>query len=171
MRLHTNGIQSQSAIHEATTGLFAVYASVSEHASRTHARAFEISLEGNGYRRNRGTSGDFGATWDEWGVVIGRLYVADPLAVWGTPKHPIYASADSFHWATGNRFVATWAGEHGQPREYGVVRLPADTCKRHKWNVQGVCVTGTYRVTNCTRCSAITRSMMYGHSFDEISGV
>jgi hypothetical protein len=170
-------------IVNASNGIaFGVVARITQHRSRTHARAFEVQMEGNGsvasqYRTN--TDGTKAATWDEWGVLIGRLYVLDPDAIWGGKANPIYQSAEHFHWETGNRFRPTRAtlrsDQDGNTYTTQDVVLPADTHKRHKWEYSGDCVTGSYHIATCKGskgkpCSAIRRYMAYGHEFSSISG-
>ena len=109
----------------------------SEHGSRTHLRAFDFRLEGSGGRSNTGLygAGDYsGATWDEWGAVIGNLFRIDPDARFGDTKNPVYDGAGDFHRATMGRF-----------EEPG---LPEDTHPRHRWESSG---NGYFR---CAKCSA-----------------
>lgn len=166
MRIHSNVI-SYTDIANATQGLQGVYASASQHKSRTHKAAFEVSMTGNSfYGRNTGKYGQDNsngnaATWDEWGVFLGRLYVIDPEMVVGNAKNPIYASAEHFHWSTGNRFLSGMSNP-------SLTMLPADTHPRHKWEYQGEMVTGAYYVHACKKCSAIRRFMAYGRTFDEL---
>lgn len=164
MKIHTNVI-TLDQMHAAAAGLPGVVAHVTPRGSRTHARAFEIYMTGNGV-----TGGQWGhggnakaATWDEWGCVIGRLYVIDPAAVWGSPGNPIYFNADHFNWTTGNRFAVGYLTDR-----FEMVTLPDDTHARHKWELQGRCVTGAYYVHECKRCSAVTRRMAHGRTFAEI---
>lgn len=136
MRIHSD-ILAADDIHAATRDLPGVYVTASRHGSRARQRAFDVSLEGNGRRKNSGRYGaaeDFGATWDEWGVVMARLFDIDPDAFWGTAKSPTYADAEDFHRATGERFRA--------------LSLPADTHKQHRWDIAGD------RYFSCLTCSA-----------------
>lgn len=135
MRIHTDRL-TLADIHNAAADLPGVYITATEHGSRSHARAFEVRMEGNGYRRNSGQYGaddEFGATWDEWGVIIGRLYLIDPEALWGTPKYPTYRNADDFNQQTAWRFA------EGQ--------MPDDTHKRHTWTYDKA-------GAQCKKCSA-----------------
>lgn len=142
MRLHTN-VLTWKDILSATAKIPGVYANYSEHGSRTHARAFEVRLEGNGYARNTGTSGadgyETGATWDEWGAFMAALYTIDPDAVWGSVKHPTYVDREDFLYRTDWRFDP-WG------------RLPQDTHKRHVWRFDGI-----PREQSCSRCEAVRR--------------
>lgn len=141
MRIHSNTL-THNAIWRATNGLSGVYATVTEHGSHSHARAFEVSLEGNGYRKNTGTSGageEIGATWDEWGVFLARLFEIDPHALCGSVKNPVYKDAASFHYRTGTRFAD--------------LDMPEDTHKRHNWHYDGPGA-GSW---SCTKCTATKR--------------
>ena len=139
MRIHSD-ILTADDIHAATRDLPGVYVTASQHSSRARQRAFEVSLEGNGYRKNTGLYGgaeDFAATWDEWGVVIARLFGIDPHAFWGSAKRPTYADAEESHYLTGDRFRT--------------LEIPADTHKRHRWDPNGD------RHYSCHTCSATHR--------------
>lgn len=140
MRLHTDHLTAAD-VHRATAKLPGVYAEVTEHGSRSHARALEVKLTGNG-RVNASNTG-YGATWDEWGAVIGALYLIDPGAVWGSVKRPTYADAEHYHAVTGDRF------RDGT--------LPADTHKQHRWDHVRA-VTGVW-MSRCNRCSATMRTV------------
>lgn len=138
MRIHSDLITA-SDIYTATRDLPGVYAEVTTHGSRSRRSAFEVRLEGNGYARNTGNAGadnyENAATWDEWGVVIARLFDIDPDAFCGTAKYPAYRNAEDFHAQTDNRFMS---GE-----------MPDDTHKRHSWEwSNGNAI--------CKRCSART---------------
>jgi hypothetical protein len=172
MRIHSN-VLSWNQIMDAVTGMPNVYVTVSVRGSRSHAAAFETSMEGNGHRGNSGQYGardmsqPLAATWDEWGVFLGRLYVIDPEMIVGTPKNPIYASAEHFNWSTGNRFMPAMS----DPTL--TVRLPIDTHKRHAWNYSEIVATGRYSVSTCKGskgkpCSAIRRFVAYGYSFSDL---
>jgi len=122
MRLHTNLTAEQIRIARRATLTMTHFETLSHHGSRTHDHAFEVRLGGSGGRNNTGLygAGDYcGATWDEWGAVMGAIYMLDPAARWGGAKNPQYADAEDFHFKTRNRFKA------------GI--LPADTHARHKW--------------------------------------
>lgn len=141
MRLHTDLIKIAD-VYAAAKNLPGVYITVTEHRSRSRDRAFEISLEGNGYRKNTGSYGAsdvYGATWDEWGVVIARLYALDPDAFWGSAKYQVYQDQDDFNWQTAFRF------ENHE-------NLPEDTHKRHTWRP-----TGIVGKSECAKCSAIRK--------------
>jgi hypothetical protein len=132
MRLHSNVI-TEADIYAATRDLPGVCANVMQHGSRSRLRAFEVSLDGNGYARNTGfygagSSDDPTATWDEWGAFMAALFAVDPDAFWGSASYPAYVNVDDFNRKTADRFSAT----------PGV--LPADTHKRHTFRDEGRCV-------------------------------
>ena len=152
------------------------FGAFSEHASRTHARAFEIQLSGDSSRGPN--SGQFGAgddrkaaTWDQWGTFLSALFEVDPAARVGGAKSPIYIDRDHFHWSTGGRYLGT-------PDDNGVRRVDAPTGtfltagkgyhRQHKWTSGGSSVTGAYYVSECA-CGAIVRRVAYGRSWSEIS--
>lgn len=138
MRIHSD-ILTTLDIYDAVNGLPGVYVDVTEHGSRTHAAAFEVSLEGNGYAKNTGKYGADsyvnGATWDEWGVFLARLFELDPNARCGSAKYPTYRDGHDFHAQTGDRFAE--------------LELPADTHRQH--NFQSFAP----GQTKCTKCSAV----------------
>src|SRR5690606_21142873 len=109
-----------------------VYVTATGHGSRSHARAFEVRLEGNGGHRNSGAYGaqtdEQAATWDEWGIFLARLYAIDPEMVCGTIKRPIYRNAEHYHWTTGKRF--TWLTHGGQHARHRWVFGEADKVAR-----------------------------------------
>lgn len=125
MKIHTN--LTPEEFRSLNAGLTTNFHGLSEHGSRSRARAFEVRLGGNGGRNNTGLygAGDYcGATWDEWGAFFAALYELDPEALCGgSVRRPIYADADDFHFQTGDRF------RNG---------LPADTHPKHRWEYQGV---------------------------------
>ena len=125
MRLHSNVITShdirdalraeQDAGRIATTVEFKI---LTNHGSRTHSLAHEVQLSSwdqvPGDGRRVGNSGSYGAmnpdggyaaTFDEWGWLMAALYRLDPLAVWGSVKHPQYANSDDFDSKTGETYT------------------------------------------------------------------
>jgi hypothetical protein len=144
MRIHTSATSQQ--IMRALDGLTGVSAEVlTEHKSTTHARAFELALSGHGVRGGGFSRGNFrGATWDEWGTVMARIFAVDPLArMGGTVQRPVYVDADDFHWKTGDRFLAK--------------TMPFDAHARHSWGWSGDSIGGTYSVRECRKCTALSR--------------
>lgn len=125
MRLHTDTLTysdiTDALQAEKDAGRIArtvTFKMLSEHKSQSHTRAFEVQLESwaaiPGDGRRRGNSGSYGAmsdedgyaaTYDEWGWLMAALYRSDPEAVWGSVKHPQYASATDFHAKTGETYT------------------------------------------------------------------
>lgn len=149
MRVHTNlkRNEMQSALKK--SGAPIGFEVLDPHASKTHARAFEVRLTGSGYFGTGWAGEDFqGATWDEWGAFFGALYDWDKDArCGGSVKIPAYADADDFHYKTGNRFRARW--ENIDTFDARRTYLPADTHKRHHWDF--VWADQSFA---CTKCSA-----------------
>jgi hypothetical protein len=165
MRIHTDSL-TEKDIYEATARAgSAVRVVVTEHGSRSRARAFNVTLSGtSSRRRNTGNYGAAGedsywgpdrshaATWDEWGMFLAEIFRRDPNAV--VPN--AYESGEHFHWSTGDRFLyLTPPHQHGG--------------SGHRWSGAYPNATGTYYVVECTSCEAIMRRMEYGHTFAEIA--
>jgi len=148
VKIHTSATAQQ--VLDAVKAVPGVYLhnGLPEARSATHPRRFELRLEGSGGRNNTGLygAGDYnGATWDEWGAVLGGIFRADPKArMGGTEKAPTYRDAEAFHVITGGRF-----------KNPG---LPPDTHPRHRWDYDR---SGTRRCT-VKGCSAIYRPRWYG---------
>ncbi len=72
-----------------------------ERGSRSHARAFDVILVGDGtFGRRRTMSGEgIAATWAQWGHFLAALYRIDPNAKAGP-----YNGADDFHGQTREAF-------------------------------------------------------------------
>lgn len=129
MRIHTKLTERELLSIPVTPGV-AMHALV-EHGSRTHERAFEVILSGGSvFRGQYGQSNFSAATWDEWGVYLGRLFGLDPSArVAGA-----YRDAEHFHYVTNDRYEPT--------------ALPERLCPRHRW---------TYAApyeSECAKCGA-----------------
>ena len=121
MRIHTDHLSTLDIYAAANFAAAARVAEVTEHGSRTRARAFRFYLLGSSsYRPNQRDYGpdDYAATWDEWGIVIGHLYARDPAAHFGRYS---YRSAEDFHEKTGYRFVPGFI-------------TPGMQHRRHKWS-------------------------------------
>lgn len=118
MQAHSNVLQHE-AFREALaeTGLASqgVYLEpITQHGSKSRARAFKISLSAeagrdfNGKARRPKNSGRYGAessyykaaTYDEWGVFIRALFRRDPEMKFGP-----YDGVQDFHEKTGHRFA------------------------------------------------------------------
>ena len=126
MRIHTNLTEGQVRACLPTGVAFTRFTT---HGSRKSKRAFEVSLTGSSSRW--GASGtDKAATWDEWGVFLGRLFNADHDAIAGD-----YGSRHEFLDKTAGRFTD---GE-----------MPEDTHARHVWRYVAPCQ------FECEHCSAM----------------
>lgn len=88
---------------------------VSAVGSRSHRRAFEVHMTGDGSTcRNRtnagtrygdhGTEAEYSAGYAAWGWLVATLYDIDPDAVWGSAKNPIYGSKADFELKTADLF-------------------------------------------------------------------
>jgi hypothetical protein len=133
MRLHTKlgGLQLSQALRQAKdkghVGGSVVFAVDSEHASRTHKRAFEIQLgAGNKglpegtvdqrghtmrFRRVRNNNNfnernRYAATWHEWGWFMREVFEMDPDARWGPEKGWGYRNLADFNSKTDYQFVS-----------------------------------------------------------------
>lgn len=151
MRIHTDKTSEvRAAIWRATGALPGVYAEVSEYGSRSRAGALELRLTGNSPRYTADNQ-DRAATWDEWGVVLAAVFAADPHAICGTAKRPVYAGVNDFHWQTGERFV------HAPPAiETGGRALPEDTHTSHHWDYVA------RDTVECTKCTAVRYAPLRG---------
>lgn len=135
MRIHTNLCRGMLDIAAKESGVTFVRCTL--HGSRSRDHAFDVILSGNsGRRANFG--GDWeAASWDQWGIFLGRIFKDDPDAhCWA------YKDADDFHWMTGGRFHSLTL---------------KDATRFHKWNLgeyDGYSSTSRCRHANC---SAIRR--------------
>lgn len=149
MKIHTSATAEQvTDAVRAVPGVF-LHGGLGISRSRTHERGFELRLEGTGGRNNTGIygAGDYhGATWDEWGAVLGGIFRADPHArMGGSEKAPVYRNAEEFNVITGDRFAKPG--------------LPSDTHSRHRWEYDAD--TQTHHCTHKAGCSAIWRPRWY----------
>lgn len=108
MRLHTSLTETELYCAMIDVGTD-VYLDYTRHGSRSHERAFEVSLTGFGARhtraKNTGTVGAFGygeraATWSDWGRFIAGVFERDPSA-----KCAYYADAADYHAKTHGLFA------------------------------------------------------------------
>jgi len=117
-----------------------VMVDVTEHGSRSRARAFNVKLTGTSTRRpNPGQGGHTGdtyaATWDEWGMFLAELFRRDGAAT--IPN--VYPGMGDFEYQTNGRFNAlTPENQHGG--------------SGHRWEFMG-----TPREQECATCGAIRR--------------
>lgn len=150
MRLHTDRTIDYRKITEAVSVAQANLDDVTEHGSRSHARAWEVRLIGgfevHSARRpnsgHRGADGSdvYAATWDQWGVFLRHLYEIDPTMVCGSGKRPVYASLLDFSLKTDYRFNVN---------ANGAAMWPHDEHGDHRW------MPGSEpRTRECTKCTA-----------------
>lgn len=158
MRIHTDKVNEvRYAIWQATGALPGVYAVLDWHGSRSRKGALELKMTGNAGRyRNSGkwgSDGEEAATWDEWGIVLAAVFAADPDAICGSAKRPVYAGADDFHWQTGERFAHV--GVALKTENLGPL-LPEDTHALHRWNYE------TFGTIKCGKCTAVRYAPIRG---------
>lgn len=141
MRIHTSQLQRHDLEAAArVAGVTLVRDAL--HGSKSHAHAYEVILSGSGAQRSQYRSEDVqAATWDEWGIFLGELYRRDPRALVGGAANPVYADAEHFAWATGDRFGDL---------------LPGDQHRNHRWIFIGDSMVGAYTVRAC-KCEAVQR--------------
>lgn len=151
MRIHTDKLSALDIYAAANFTAGARVDEVTEHGSRTRARAFRFYLLGSSsFRPNQRDHGpdDYAATWDEWGIVIGQLFARDPAAHFGRNS---YRSAEDFHYKTGHRFVPGFI-------------TPAMQHRRHRWeptfNHEAYCECGAVQRWGETSFEPIGRSAM-----------
>ena len=118
MRIHSNTL-TYSDLAGATKGMYVSFTTCDQRGSRKRARAFEVKLSGSSSFRQHGGD-EQAATWDEWGIFLGRLFALDPEMTTSA-----YATAEDFHYETADRFNYPGGLEAG------------DQHKRHKWNPNG----------------------------------
>lgn len=141
MRVHTKLTMEQLRKIELPSGVY--WRNLREYGSRSHDRAFNIYLTGTSSRRpNTGQYGagdgdDYAATWDEWGVALGKIFELDADA-----RCPYYADAADYHWQTGDRFHPD--------------ALPAELCRQHRWE-PGQALGARASESKCKTCGAVKR--------------
>lgn len=146
MRIHTDTLTDQDIRDAARRAGVDLYR-MTVHGSRKRARAYDVILEGTGRTGTRyGQNTDMvAATWDEWGIFLAELFRRDDRLT--IPR--VYEDGEHFRWATAGRYDnLTPAGQH----------------VRHRWEHQGVAVTGSYSASDC-RCGARVRRLSYGYTW------
>lgn len=139
MRIHTSLTEKEMKDVIKAAGAPICFATLEQHGSRTHARAFEVALRCKFPSRSQKNGGQV-ATWDEWGAFFAALYADDINArCGGSVAYPVYRDAEHFHYSTGSRFVPRLTGSY----------LPADTHPLHKWEYKN------RKGFGCSKCSAI----------------
>ena len=144
MRIHSDILSRTDVTNAARTAL-AYFDSLTEHGSRKRDHAFEVKLRGGSNRRPNfyNGSGDYAATWDQWGVFFSVLYDRDPNMVCGSA----YSDREDFDLKTSGRFAAFF-GSRDETGNY----WPADAHGDHTFRYSG-----TPRQQECTKCSAVQR--------------
>jgi len=142
MKLHTDTL-TYGDVWDAARGLGLFLDVLTEHGSRSRDHAFEVTLSGSSSRKSQAGNGDYpAATWDEWGALMGALYLIDPKAIWGSAKGWGYKDAADFNRQTQWRFSE------------GIV--PADTHQQHRWQYDHATSSPLSDIARhyCTKCSA-----------------
>ena len=127
MKVHTD-ILTEQDFHKATSagGMVGVAVKKLEaKGSRSRKRSFDVTLSGT----HKGPS--YAATWDEWGIFINALFVADPDAIVG-----MYPSYEAFRDVTYCRF------------DNATQLLTRCTKRNHKWEAAGG------EINQCKWCGA-----------------
>jgi hypothetical protein len=146
MRIHSDSLDSLE-IRKAARIAGVSFTRFDLKGSRSHEAAFDVILTGASSRHQNGGP-DKAATWDQWGIFLGTLFSVDAEMVCGTVKHPVYTSADNFHWTTANRFRDI------TPADYVLGH-------NHRWQFTGEAVTGAYSVHEC-RSQDCLATIRYG---------
>lgn len=161
MRIHTDlsAMHVINAVH-ALPGTTVAVAKIERHGSRKRANGIELQLFGSGRTGGQwGNHSGKAATWDEWGMVIARIYAADSRAIVGP-----YPTADAFRWSTSNRFGG-WGSYRPYEDDETAKFVPSDLTPetqhlQHKWAHDGVSLGGSYATSHCTKCDARTRRLI-----------
>lgn len=128
MRIHSDYLTPRDIVDSLADLPGVTLYSFSEHGSRKRDHAIEIALHGTSPYQTMGRTGK-AATWDEWGVLMARLFNLDANAIIG------HEGRHEFERRTMGRFDD--------------MVLPDDTHARHDWEYSG----GGHA---CSKCSAIT---------------
>lgn len=85
MKIRTDKLTRADIVAAVNGAGAARVAELTEGRARSHARRFELYLEGSSrYAPNRRSdTGGKAATWDEWGIAIAAMYAIDPRAIIG----------------------------------------------------------------------------------------
>lgn len=156
MRIHSDILNRGDVSDAAQAAGIVTFVRLSTVGSRSRARAFDVILSGTSSHRTQwhGGAGERAATWDEWGMFLGRLFELDPDAHCGKNS---YQSAAHYHWMTGDRFRSL---------------TPPYQHKRHRWEPTPVVGSSRERgfyEWQCSQCEAISRREISGRSFDELA--
>ena len=127
MRIHTNLTEADiRRIVEETNAPGVGVGSLSVHGSRKRDRGIELQITGHSLQGGAFGAVDFRtALWDEWGLVLTRIFEADPDAIAGP-----YNGRDDFQQQTQFRFDEL---------------TPDQIHRRHRWEY----VSGYYFQCEC----------------------
>ncbi len=93
MRIHSDTITTQNIAAAASYARVGIEV-LTEHGSRSRAKAFEVQLSGSSSYRAQG-GWWLAATWDEWGNFLHFLYGVDDNMLAGQPSYG-YDGQDDF---------------------------------------------------------------------------
>lgn len=112
--------------------------SFSKHGSRRRHHAIEVFLSGNSKHGGQygNTNGIKTASWDDWGMVLARLYIIDPLL--STRQYP---DLEEFRQYTLDRFIGETQEGYGAPWVLTVTD-PDPVHHIHRWQHMGTSDTG-----------------------------
>jgi hypothetical protein len=142
MRIHTDNLTPDD-IREAATLAGCNVKSWSTHRSTARGYAFEFILSGHGKIGGQyGNTSYASGSWDDYGIVLNRLFRRDPRAVVGTPGRPTYDGAADLHDRTAYRYESLTADQahHAHKRD------------RSRWG-EWVTDAGDH-LTPCRKCPA-----------------
>jgi hypothetical protein len=116
MKIHTK--LDTLALYDAARTTGVRFARLDKKKSRSHPYGYDVILSGSDSSQTQCRDVDANAaTWDEWGIFLAEIFLADREA-----KATYYKDASDFHYRTGGRFkTLTRAGQH----------------RRHKWQPGG----------------------------------
>lgn len=132
MRFHGDTIKTGD-IYDAAKASRVTVVRAGMHNSRSRAQAFDIGLEGESRRSTMAGTGK-AATWDQWGVFIDCLFMADDTLT--IPR--VYVDRAQFDYRTSDRF------EDGE--------FPVDAHGDHTFRYDH-----TFKHHKCTKCTAAPR--------------
>lgn len=126
VRIHTDSL-TRAELHAAARTAGVSIIKLEERGSRKRDHAFEVALSGTSSHRTQSDRDAYAATWDEWGMFMQALYVADDTALIGD-----YEEWEMFGQVTGGRFIDL---------------TPLLQHKRHVWEFDGT--------THACACGAV----------------
>lgn len=143
MRIHHDAI-SRDAVYAAARAAHVTLLKLESHGSRSRYYSYDVILGGSSSRRcnSRQFRTQHAATWDEWGIFLGHLFIADFNAIAGP-----YDGVNDFHRQTDSRF--DYDTDDDQP-----AGLLWEDQHQHRW-----IFSGTVGVFEC-KCGAIWRPGM-----------